>query len=68
MRVAVFGSDGVGGHFGALLARAGHEVTFIARRAHLEAMHVCGLPVRAVPKPIHAQAQWRAGASAEASR
>ncbi|MCH7825338.1 MAG: hypothetical protein IH849_11085 [Acidobacteria bacterium] len=31
MRVAVFGVGAVGGYFGGTLARAGHEVTFIAR-------------------------------------
>jgi hypothetical protein len=28
MRVAVMGTGGVGGYFGALLARAGHQVVF----------------------------------------
>ena len=38
MKVAVVGAGGVGGYFGGLLARAGHEVTFVARGAHLEAI------------------------------
>ena len=38
MRIAVMGTGGVGGYFGALLARAGHEVTFVARGAHLTAI------------------------------
>ena len=38
MRVAIVGSGGVGGYFGGLLARAGHDVTFVARGAHLEAI------------------------------
>ena len=38
MLVAVMGSGGVGGYFGGLLARAGHEVTFVARGAHLAAI------------------------------
>lgn len=38
MRIVVMGAGGVGGYFGAYLARAGHEVTFIARGAHLEAI------------------------------
>ncbi len=46
MRVAVIGSGAVGGYYGALLARAGHDVTFIARGAHLEAMCAAGLRVR----------------------
>ncbi len=39
------GSGGVGGVFGARLWRAGNEVTFIARGAHLEAMKEHGLQV-----------------------
>src|SRR6266511_2265752 len=46
MRVAVLGSGGVGGYYGALLAKAGHDVAFIARGAHLEAMQRRGLTVR----------------------
>lgn len=38
MRIVVMGAGGVGGYFGAYLARAGHEVTFLARGAHLDAM------------------------------
>jgi 2-dehydropantoate 2-reductase len=47
MRMAVFGSGGIGGYYGARLAKAGHDVTFIARGAHLEAMQRRGLTVRA---------------------
>ena len=46
MRIAMFGSGGIGGYYGALLARAGHDVVFIARGAHLEAMQRRGLTVR----------------------
>jgi 2-dehydropantoate 2-reductase len=45
MRVAVIGTGGVGGYFGALLARAGHNVTFVARGAHLAAMQERGLRI-----------------------
>ena len=38
MKVAVVGAGGVGGYFGGLMARAGHEVTFVARGKHLEAI------------------------------
>ena len=31
MRIAVVGAGGIGGYYGALLARAGHDVVFIAR-------------------------------------
>ena len=42
MRIAVMGSGGVGGYFGGLLARIGHDVTFIARGAHLAAIQSHG--------------------------
>ncbi|MYJ69994.1 MAG: 2-dehydropantoate 2-reductase, partial [Gemmatimonadetes bacterium] len=31
MRIAIYGAGGVGGYFGGVLARAGHDVTLIAR-------------------------------------
>ena len=46
MRIAVLGSGGIGGYYGALLAKAGHDVSFIARGVHLEAMQRRGLTVR----------------------
>ena len=46
MRIAIMGSGGTGGYFGGLLARAGEEVTFIARGAHLEALRLRGLTVK----------------------
>jgi len=46
MRIAVVGAGGVGGGFGAALAKAGADVTFIARGAHLAAMKNGGLKVR----------------------
>ncbi|HTV20076.1 MAG TPA: 2-dehydropantoate 2-reductase [Polyangiaceae bacterium] len=45
MRFAIVGVGGVGGYFGARLAQAGHDVTFIARGAHLEAITRAGLHV-----------------------
>ena len=45
MKVAVIGAGGVGGYFGGLLAQAEHEVTFIARGAHLQAIKENGLRV-----------------------
>ena len=47
MRIAVIGAGGVGGGFGAALAKAGADVTFIARGAHLAAMKSKGLSSRA---------------------
>ena len=46
MRFAILGSGAVGGYYGASLARAGHDVTFIARGAHLQAIRERGLHVR----------------------
>jgi 2-dehydropantoate 2-reductase len=46
MRIAVLGSGGIGGYYGALLAKAGHDVSFIARGAHLGAMQQRGLTLR----------------------
>ncbi|TCO26238.1 2-dehydropantoate 2-reductase [Kribbella steppae] len=46
--VAVVGAGGVGGYFGGRLARAGYEVSFVARGKHLEAVRAAGLAVRSV--------------------
>jgi 2-dehydropantoate 2-reductase len=48
MKIAIMGTGGVGGYYGGLLAKAGHEVTFIARRAHLAAIRDKGLLVKSV--------------------
>jgi len=46
MRIAVLAAGGIGGYYGALLAKGGHDVVLIARGAHLEAMQRRGLTVR----------------------
>ncbi len=46
MKFAVVGAGAVGGYYGARLAQAGQDVTFIARGAHLEAIRSRGLEVR----------------------
>jgi 2-dehydropantoate 2-reductase len=46
MRFAILGSGAVGGYYGAKLARAGHDVVFIARGAHLAAIRERGLTIR----------------------
>jgi len=43
LRICVFGAGAVGGHFAAQLAASGHEVSVIARGAHLEAIRRNGL-------------------------
>jgi 2-dehydropantoate 2-reductase len=46
MKFSIFGSGAVGGFYGAKLVRAGHDVTFIARGAHLSAIRERGLEIR----------------------
>ena len=46
MKILVVGSGGVGGYFGATLARAGESVTFLARGEHLRAILSGGLRVK----------------------
>ena len=46
MRIAIMGAGSVGGYFGGLLAKAGNEVTLLARGAHLEAIRRQGLVVK----------------------
>ena len=48
MKIAVIGTGGVGGYFGGRLAKAGYDVTFVARGAHLEAMQTNGLAVKSI--------------------
>ena len=43
MRIAIMGAGGIGGCYGGLLAKAGFDVTLIARGAHLEAITEKGL-------------------------
>ena len=45
MRIAVMGAGGIGSCYGGLLARAGCDVTLIARGAHLRAIQQNGLQV-----------------------
>jgi len=45
MKIVVFGTGGVGGFFGGRLARAGEDVTFIARGEHLRAISKNGLKI-----------------------
>jgi 2-dehydropantoate 2-reductase len=59
MKIAIVGTGGVGGYFGARLARAGSDVHFIARGKHLDAMRRDGLRVESplgnvVIQPVNA--------------
>src|SRR6202051_116014 len=53
MRIAVVGAGGLGGGFGAALAKGGADVTFTARGAHLAAMKSAGLKVGSPRGDIH---------------
>jgi 2-dehydropantoate 2-reductase len=46
VRIAILGAGAVGSYYGALLARAGHDVRLFARGAHLAAVRAAGLTVR----------------------
>lgn len=48
MRIAVVGAGGIGGYFGGRLAAGGHDVSFLARGAHLQAIREYGLSVESV--------------------
>jgi 2-dehydropantoate 2-reductase len=48
MKILIIGTGGVGGYFGGRLAKAGHDVTFIARGAHKKAMEESGLKVKSI--------------------
>ena len=54
MRIAVMGAGGVGGYFGAQLAKAGHDVAFVARGRHLAALRERGLAVESAVGPVQA--------------
>ena len=59
MRIAVMGTGGLGGYFGARLALGGRaDVSFVARGAHLAALRRDGLRIEG-PTPLHL-AQLRA--------
>ena len=48
MKIAIIGTGGVGGYFGAKLAQAGNEVTFLARGEHLKEIQQNGLTVKSI--------------------
>jgi 2-dehydropantoate 2-reductase len=52
MKIAIMGSGGIGGYYGARLQSGGADVTFIARGEHLKAMQQNGLALEG-DRPIH---------------
>ncbi|HEX2554499.1 MAG TPA: 2-dehydropantoate 2-reductase [Microvirga sp.] len=67
MRIGIMGSGGLGGYFGALLARGGADVTFVARGAHLAAMQSAGLAIEG-PDPLRLPAVRAVEDPAQAGR
>ncbi|MFH0134490.1 ketopantoate reductase family protein [Variovorax sp. VaC1] len=63
MKVAVMGAGAVGCYYGAMLARAGHEVVLIGRPSHVEAVRAHGLRLETKAFDEHV----RLGASTEVS-
>ena len=53
MRIAAMAAGAVGGYFGARMAAAGHDVFFIARGAHREAIKKNGLKIESVHGDLH---------------
>ena len=53
MKIAIMGTGGVGGYYGGLLAKKGHNVTFIARGAHLKVIQENGLRVKSIHGDFH---------------
>lgn len=53
MKVAIIGTGGVGGYFGGKIAKAGFDVTFLARGKQLEALQNNGLTVKSILGDFH---------------
>ncbi len=69
LRLAVMGAGAVGGYFGGLLARAGHEVVLIGRPDHVQVMQTQGLRLQTrhfdERVPVRASTEAAAVAGAE---
>src|SRR4051812_29281843 len=55
MRVVIMGAGAIGSIYGVLLALRGHDVTFVARGAQLQALQTRGLEVRTPTDTHHLQ-------------
>ena len=53
MKIAAMAAGAVGAYFGGRMAAAGHDVAFIARRAHLDALRKDGLKIESVHGDLH---------------
>ena len=63
LKIAVMGAGAVGCYYGAMLARAGHDVVLIARPHHVQAIAADGLRLQTA----HFEEQVRLAASTQAS-
>lgn len=52
MQFAIVGAGAVGGFYGALLAKAGHDVSFVARGEHRDAINRDGLKILSGPEAV----------------
>jgi len=66
MRILVYGAGAVGGYFGALLARGGHDVWLVARGENLAVLHAHGLAVDLGTETLHLPAVHAVGDQREA--
>lgn len=58
MRIAVIGAGAVGGYFGARLAAAGLDVSFIARGEHLKSMQKNGLRIKSIQGDLEVRSRF----------
>jgi 2-dehydropantoate 2-reductase len=65
VKIAVVGAGGTGGYYGALLARQNHDVVFLARGRHLEAIRQDGLRIKSVLGDFHIVAATATDRAAE---
>lgn len=54
MQIGVVGAGAVGCYYGGLLARAGHDVMFVGRRTHVDAINSHGLLLETQTQGIRA--------------
>lgn len=66
MRVTIYGAGALGCYFGARLQECGHDVTFVARGAHLEAMQSNGLLIENPAGDIRLETVQAVGSIGEA--
>ena len=66
MKIAVMGAGAVGSYYGAMLARAGHEVTLIGRQRHVDEVLRAGLLLQT--KDFEARVCMNASTSAQGVR